>query len=295
MDDDNQNDIERIEPPGEGSVTLTEDDALPPEEEDSQPEVAARDPKTGKWSKKHRERGEARKNMRQELEGLRTEKSSLQQRLDAMERGSQTQWQVVAAALSRLGNNGPAQVPQPTADDHALDAIEAKMDTELQALARDPKRSQAEYRKMERERIRIIGRMEANGLLRQQPQQRQEQGGLPPHYAYRNEMMKSEFPWLEADQPATKAAQKYRDYLLATGKPDSIETDRLACAHIAAERNLGGPVRPSQRNRQALAGIPSGGLTPRPGKRAIQLPAAVLRGTGLSEQRIAAALLSDDE
>ncbi len=298
MEDDDLTEFERIEPPGESAVTLTEDDAEPQEaaNDDRQPEEGVRDPKTGKWTKKHEARGKERRGMRQELETLRTEKSAIQQRLDEMQRGNQTQQQLFATILQRFGQQAQPQTPQPTADDHALDAVEAKMEAELQAIAKDPNRTTAEYRKMERERMRIIGRMEAGGILKQQPQQQTQQQGVPQQYAYRNEMMKSEFPWLESNQEATVAAQAYRRYLMATGKPDTIETDRLACAHVASERGLGGPVRPSARSRAAMAGIPGGGMAPRQNApRAISMPASVLKGTGLSKQALAAALLAADE
>lgn len=294
MNDDDLNDVERIEPPGEPAITLTEDDAAPPDTDEPEAQTeATRDPKTGKWSKAKRERFVGGKKAMAELEGLRTEKTALQQRLEVMERGSQTQQQLLAAVIQRLGAPNQPQAPQATADDHALDAIEAKMETELNAIAKDPNRTTGEYRKMEREKIRIINRME--NASRPQPQAPQ-QSDVPQQYAYRNEMMKSEFPWLESDRDATIAAQAYRRYLMASGKPDTMETDRLACAHIAAERNLGGPVRASARTRQAMAGIPSGGMAPRTGQpRAVSLPAGVLKGTGLSKQALAQALLAADD
>lgn len=299
-DDDNLPDIERIEPPGEASITLTEDDAEPVDQDDAEPsrQEPPREPKTGKWTKNKTEWKRGSKQARAELERERQEKTALQQRLENMERSSQTQQQMFTALIQRMGMPQTPRPAQPTADDHALDAIEAKMDQELTQIASDPKRSQAEYRKMERERFRIIARMEAGQQLRQQPRQEaQTPNGVPQQYAYRNELMKSEFPWLETNQEATVAAQAYRRYLLATGKPDTIETDKLACAHVAAERGLGGGSRPSQRTRMATSGIPGAGRAPVPNgaPRAVSLPAAVLKGTGLSKQRLAQLALGGDD
>lgn len=301
MNDDDLPEVERIEPPGEAAITLTEEDAEPIDREDDEPRQAEppRDQKTGKWAAKKRERFIGGKKAQAELERVNQEKTALQQRLERLEGRDQMRDQMYAALIQRMGMPQAPRAPQPTADDHALDAIEAKMDQELQLIARDPNRSQAEYRKMERQRFGIIARMEAGNQIRQIPrQQDQSNEDVPPQYRTRNELMKSEFPWLVTDQKAVLATQAYRRYLLvAEGKPDTIETDRLACAHIAAQRGLGGGQRPSARARMATSGLPSSGRAPgqNGAPRSVSLPAAVLKGTGLSKQRLAQLALGGDD
>jgi len=288
--DDSPADFASPAPP---PVTLTEPD--PKDDDDDEGDGQPRG-KDGKWATQKAGRDRGRGRMRDQVAELEAKATTLQAKLDAFTQQSSQERQ---AYLTMLAQQRAPQQQQQSQDSPAaarLSQLEQAIDTERELLARDPKRPIKTYNDLMNQFIdaRADARVEAQ-LAKQKPREAERQGGNP-QYEYRAVQMESEFPWLMTNREAGNAAGAYRRYLLATGKPDTLETDRLACAHIAAQYKLGGSPGVSERGRRALAAPPPGSARPASnGQRQVQVDPRMLAGTGLSRDRLSKALFNDEE
>lgn len=270
-------------------------------EDDGDEEVEAkptggRDDK-GRWAAKQKGRDQDRSKLRIELDALRSERQSWQTRMEEMTRSQSAERQQYLAALAARTGQGERPQQQP-AGGGEVKQIRDALQAERLILANDPKRTTDRYDELMDQLVDARARAVAKTALEehsknnpgtQQPQRNVER-------EVRVAQLTGEFPWIHTDAAAVKAAGAYRTYLIASGSPDTLETDRLALAHIATERRLGSTPGPSQRQRQAYVAPAGGSLPSRGGPRQVQVPdARMLRGTGLSDAKLRAALFSKDE
>ena len=297
---DQDPDTTEITTPDSSPVTLTEDDAIG--EDDAQDSestelavrqptgVKPRDKQTGRWAQKKIERAKSH----QELTRLRGEHESTLAQLQALQAERET-WQQRAMQ--------PAQQQQPAVRvdpvDRELTEINSALEAELALLERDVNRSPKRYndlqdRKAEIRTLRLIAQANAG----RQPQQQGPQ--VAPEYAARWEMVSSEYPWLRDASPRFETVrQQIKSYMRhlkeGMGRPDTIDTDREAITHVAAQNNIN--IRaPQARGAGAFASPASRGAgLERSGQRAVQVPGQLIGGSGLSKQQLAQAMLGDDE
>lgn len=260
-----------------------------------------RDPKTGKWSQKKRERGEDRKGAQQ----WRQEKSTYEQRLKTMQEEGQRQqreWQ------QRFDNLMVQQRQQPAAQQQTqnpfaqqMTDLDAQLDAELRLIEADPKRDYKRYNELRRQETRLVAKEET--WRANQGQKPQQQAPAASPYAARVPFIESEFPWTmdPANAELNKKAVAYRTYLIqAEGRLDTIDTDREALNWAANKFGAAfgirpAPAAPSQRTQQMYGG-PGQRTAPQRGQggsREISIPKSMLNGSGLSAASIAEALRED--
>lgn len=278
--------------PAPPPVTLTESEH---DDGDDEPEEKVRDPKTGKWSAKKQPRDRQRGKMRGEMETLKEQNTSLQAKLDAFTQSSTAERRAMLEMVQRAtAQRAPEQQQDPASGE--IDAIRQEFLTERELLARDPKRTTERYDKLSEKLQRAIFKSElaewqkANGGQQQRPQQSPD-----VQAAIRQSQMESEFPWIAGNEKAMRAAASYRNFLVESGKPSTIETLRLAIAHVGAQMGLGGSNAPTQRQRQAFAGPGPGSVRQNGAPRQVQVDPRMLAGTGLSKDRLSRALFEKDD
>ena len=257
-----------------------------------------RDPKTGKWAQKKRERGVDRR----EAQNWRQEKATYEQRLKTATDESQRQIREMQMRMDNLmrqpapGAQSGGQAANPFAAQ--MTSLEAQLDTELKLIEADPKRDYKRYNELRREEQRLVIR-EENWRAQQGQQQRQQAPAAANPYAARQVFIESEYPWTmdPSNADLCKKAAAYKQYLVnAEGRLDTIDTDRealnwAATKHGAAYGITAAPAAPSQRTQQFYAGPGQRTAPRRQGSpREITVPKALLNGSGLSAASIADAL-----
>src|SRR5678815_1782507 len=275
--------------PAPAPVTLTEPEH---DEDGDDEEPKTRDPKTGKWTAKARTRDRGRGKMRGELDELRQQNTSLQAKLDAFTTASQSERAAMLDMVRRVATPATGQQPDPAAEE--VETLMERLKTERDLLARDPKRSTDAYDKIQSQPWRAHARAEYAALQAKGGQPvRQNQGDEARKAVWRSQI-ESEFPWAATNQKAVRAAADYRNYLISTGSPDTIETLRIAVGHVGSQMGLGGVPAPSNRQRQAFASPGAGGARGAAPKQ-VQVDPRMLVGTGLSKERLNKVLFSDDD
>ncbi len=119
-------------------------------------------------------------------------------------------------------------------------------------------------------------------MVQQMRQPRQEGGLAAAQINARWVAVSSEFPWIK-NQENARAVGAYRNYLISgLGRPDDLDTDREAAAHIAAQKRLGGRV-PPRGNEQRYAGMRGDDGRGETGPREVRLPKGALHGLSPEE------------
>lgn len=119
-------------------------------------------------------------------------------------------------------------------------------------------------------------------MLQQMRQPRQEGGLAAAQINARWVAVSSEFPWIKNAEHA-KAVGAYRNYLInGLGRPDDLDTDREAAAHIAAQKRLGARVVP-RGNEQRYAGLRGDDGAGERSPREVRLPKGALHGLSPDE------------
>ncbi len=119
-------------------------------------------------------------------------------------------------------------------------------------------------------------------MLQQMRQPRQEGGLAAAQINARWVAMTSEFPWIKNAEHA-RAVGAYRNYLInGLGRPDDLDTDREAAAHIAAQKRLGARV-PPRGNEQRYAGMRGDDGAGERSPREVRLPKGALHGLSAEE------------
>jgi hypothetical protein len=198
----------------------------------------------------------------------------------------------------------------PTAFEGRMAEIDRAIQAEMAAFQNhDPRQGKydlARYNELKRSQDKMVARAEAIGLLQeigitpemlqrmQQPQQEQSPGDNPA-IRYRWEKTKESYPWI-ADEKNALAVGNYKAYLVrGLGRPDNIQTDLEAAAHVQNELGLGQRSAP-RGNPAPFAGIGGGERGGGNAPREVRMPAAALRG--LSKEEMSAvnrAVFSADE
>lgn len=308
--EESTDDIERIEPPGGEGATVKIDLQEPDDDADdeggeNEPPRAARgdekppkgsegmvrDKVTGQWTKKKQERGRLHK----ENLSLKGEKEALERRIAESEAAYQRRFAEMEARMAR--SQQPAQTQQ-TADPHAakLADLNKQIEAELRLIETDEKRGYERYNELQEMRTAAVVARELAQFQAKQPAQQPQTPRGP--YDARAPFIQAEFPWTEDPRckPLNEKAWKYREYLIhVEGRPDTIDTDREALAHIQAQFGAGfglqPPARPTQQQRNGYIRPPAtGGGGTRQAPRAIELPRVLTEGTGLSPESLRAAL-----
>jgi hypothetical protein len=304
--EESTDDIERIEPdngePTEVKLDLSEpDDDETDDEQDEAPKAAKdgqpREKGTGRWTEKKRERSRDHK----AAKAWETEKAAYDRRIQETQAATQRQIaemqatftrQIAEAAAARGTQAGP-QDPH----EAKLAEISTALEAELKLIETDERRGYTRYNELRRQEQQVIidkALAARDAQQRRQPQQRQDP------YAGREVFIDQEYPWTR-DPVIGKAlnprAVAYKSYLMSQGRPDTLDTDREALAHIqaqfGAEFGLRSPARPAQGQRDYYMSRPGPGSAPpeRNGRpRSISLPRAVVDGTGLPPGALEAAL-----
>jgi hypothetical protein len=294
-----ENDFDaKIAPPDPAPVKVSLDDADDDDKEDSADE-RPRD-QQGRWAEKKAERGRERRRLKDEHEELKGRHATLEQRFQTMEAERHQERQTWLQSLQARLPQAQAQQQAPAVSDidQQLEDTAQLLEAELHAMERDPNRSPKRYNELRRRETALVVRKEHAELQRGQPQQQERQGGIDPQYAYRNQMMQDEFPWLTTNREAAEAAGAYRRYLISRKKPDNIHTDREACMHVQNDFGLNRGVPPvTQRQRQTLSGPPyRPEAAPRGSRpREVEIDPRLMEGSGLSPQQIARAVLGGDD
>lgn len=223
--------------------------------------------------------------------------------------------QEMQAFESRFQQMLGAQRPQQQAPqqqgpqtDPTLDALETALQSEIAALtAHDHSKGKPDFSRYNTLQARIQhARSEAATLavlqrigltpdaLQRMRQPPRESFGKEAQYSARFYTMANEFPWLNQAEHA-KSVGAYRRYLIdGLGRPDTIDTDREAAAHIAAQKRLGARQVP-RGNEQRFAGMRSnegGGERP---SREVRLPQGVLQHLSPDELKRAQGAIFDAE
>lgn len=266
-----------------------------------EPRERTRDPKTGKWSQKKRERGAERR----EFDEWRKNRPNFEAQSKQMREDFQRQMQAMQMRLDNaLRQPAPPQQQQQQQDPFTqkFADLDAQMEAELRLIEADPKRDYKRYNELRRQESRLAAQhavwqdRQANA---QRPQQQQQRNP----YAGREPIIESEFPWTmnPANAELCKRAAAIKQYLVSVEeRPDTLDTDRealtQAVARFGAQYGVSGPpAGPSERTRSMYAG-PGQRTAPRRGSggpRELTVPRALLNGSGLSPSALAAAMRED--
>lgn len=297
-------------PQEDPNVTIDLDEREDPDDEeggDREPAAASsdrgptervRDPKTGKWAQKKRERGEDRR----AAQSWRTEKTQFEQRLKTMQEQSERQMREMQLRLDnalRAPAPGQQQVP---ADPFAapLADVQQQLAAELKLIEKDPAYGYERYMALQDKKAELIAQRtwarNSAANERRAPQQQPQNN----RYAAREPIIESEYPWTMDQNNAdlVKKAVAYKQYLVAAeGRLDTIDTDREALTWAATKfgAQFGiqpPPAGPTQRTRDFYAG-PAQRTAPRRGDAPagqIEVPRALVNGSGLSPAALARAI-----
>lgn len=139
---------------------------------------------------------------------------------------------------------------------------EANAHLEAAANTQDPnirQREMAAYNKMVMRDIpQTIARRERE-LTLGEVRQTLSQNRLDPQTAETRDALAAEFRWLRTNASARSVADAFLGEMLQSGKPDSLETYRAACARAAQVMGLGG--EPGKGNGESRRfSLPSGKL-----------------------------------
>lgn len=254
---------------------------------------------TGKWAERKRERGKLIAELRGRAE--RAEKAAEEAQRRAEERFREIE--------QRMQQGQQSQRQEPAADPIAaeLKEVNAAIQAELRLLAaHDPAKGEPSYERynqLNERKADLIGTAAARReIARMQQSGQPRTSGMTPEEVARvarYQTVAQDFPWLDDPQhiKAARAAGAYRQFLIMAGRPDSIETDREACAHVAAQPqwNLGGARRPAPTlvDRERAGGLPPSTRLPsrqtaRPAVDLDRLDRRMFRGTGLPKERLRA-------
>jgi hypothetical protein len=285
-----------IQLPSSESVTLTEEDAIgPDDDEGAEPQAKSgqappREAKTGRWAQKKLERAREHK----EQQGWRQEKDSILARLAAAEaRAAAPQPQPQAQPQAR-----PDQQQAPFAAE--LTEVSQALEAELMLMERDPQRPATRYNELKQKETRLIWRQETALAGRNQPQ-RQESDPRVMEYQTRAAILTGEFPWLaggtQQSNDMITATRNYRNFLIEGMKrPDTMATDREAITHVMSQFGYQMPrTAAPARGTYAGPGSRPGGQQNGSGARAVKVDGRLLAGSGLSRQALAQAALSPDD
>lgn len=279
--------------PGNENVTLFEDDAVPPDDDD-EPEVRAtpaRD-KAGKWTDKKA----TRQNAIRDNEEFRNTAKELRETVKALEeRSSRQMTELIAALRPAPAAQGPA--PEVTRIETDIATVTEAMKAALGDISRDVPGAEDKYYKLQDRRTELIADRRAltQGWGKQVPQQ--QQPGMSPSEAAEYVQIQAEFPELDGNEKWSKVAGAFRTGLLRAGHPPNIATTRLAIQQAAQQLGIASRAQaPSQRTRQAYGAPAGAGRTPN-GKaaRTMQIPRNLIAGSGLTEAQVAEALFSDSD
>jgi hypothetical protein len=297
-----EQDIERIEKPDTGSVTIEAPEEDDRDDGDEQPPAAAKGAdgqqprdKTGKWA----ERKAARATDHREKKAWQVEKEALERRITE-ERATYARQLAEAEARAAARSHQQAAAPSDPHDAKLAD-IGAAIEAELKLIQADDTRSITRYNELRRQEQEAIVDKKMALFAKGQQAQQQQQPRNP--YDARIPIIESEFPWLTDTRYAAmaKKAASYRNMLIdVEGRPDTLDTDREALAHIQAQfgsaYGLQPPVRPAPATRAAYARPGSSNAPGRDGgPTAIEVPSELVNGTGLSQAQIFAALKKSEQ
>lgn len=282
-------------------VSLDEDDDdkddgdrgdAPPADSGGDLEARSRDEKTGQWTRKKQERSREHREQRT----WERERADYDRRIKMVQEDGDRRYNELRQELDRSRQQ---QSRGASADPFAarLHDIDFQLDAELKLIESGDRQDYARYRQLNDARVELITQRE---LARHTAEAARQQQSRPPDvYAGRRPMIEAEFPWI-MDRQYSELAQRaraYKDYLVNfERKPDTIDTDREALAHTVAKH--GGeygmrppPAQPSQRTRQMYAGPGTRNAPERNGRpREVELPGDLVRGSGLSAERLARAV-----
>lgn len=276
-------------------VTLTApDDDGGDDEEDAQPAKGAERGKNGRWKERKTDRDRGRGKLRGELESLKQSNTTLQQKLDALTSAhSEERRQLFSMLQQRAPTQQEANQGEQDSD---VKRLKQALLTERELLARDPKRPTDAYDDLQDQLIDARAKAVVKAMLAEMQGNREApDSSSEARKAVWQTTMESEFPWIANNATAMKAAGNYRRYLLESGKPDTIETVRLAIAHVGKEMGLGARAQPTQRQRNGFVAPPAGNMSGGDGRRSVTVPdARMLAGTGLSKERLSKALFKGE-
>lgn len=271
-------------------------------EGDNEPRAErTRDPKTGKWTDKKRERGKERR----EFDEWRKNRPNYEAQMRQIREDSARQLRDMQMRLDNALRQPVPQQQQQAADPFTqkFADLDAQMEAELRLIEADPKREYKRYNELRRQESRLA----AQHAVWQDRQQQQAQRPQQPQrnlYAGREPIIEAEYPWTmdPTKGELTKRAAAYKQYLVSVeGRPDTLETDREALTTIAsrfgAQYGVQAPAAaPTARTRELYA-VPGSRTAPRRGPGGgggeITIPRALANGTGLSPGALARALRED--
>lgn len=284
-----------LEEPEEGDGDPGDEQAAGADRDEPKGE-RVRDPKTGRWGDKKRARGEDRKG----AQNWRTEKTQFETMVKTLREENARNTQAMQMRMDALMRQPAPAAQQQSANPFTtqMTDLEAQLDSELKLIEADPKRDYKRYNELRRQEQRLVIREENWRAQQGQKPQPQQQTRNP--YDARTPMIESEFPWTMDPNNAelNKKAWAYRTYLIsAEGRLDTIDTDREALMWAAQKFGAQygirqAPAAPAQRTRDMYGGPGQRGAPRRGDGRAteIQLPRAMLNGSGLSASQIAQAV-----
>jgi hypothetical protein len=283
------------------TVDLTENDDEEPEEllEGGQPKgkeepERTRDPVTGKWSGKKRERGQ---NKREET-NWRTEKTALEAQMKRQQDDSDRRFRELQARVDQSMRQAPAAGVPTDPFANAIGDIQKQLAAELQLIEKDNARDYTRYMELQDKKNELIAE---RTWARKNAQQQAQPAPQQDAYAVRRTFLHSEHPWLQDPRMsdlANKAWAIRNNLVQVEGRPDTLETDRealsQALARFGGEFGLRVPAPPSQRTRQIYAAAPASQTGPYRGSepQEIEIPRHMVNGSGLDERALRAALRS---
>ena len=260
----------------------------------------SRDPKTGKWTDKKRERGKERR----EFDEWRKNRPNYEAQMRQIREDSARQLRDMQMRLDNALRQPAPQQQQQAADPYAgqIADLKSQMDAELRLIEADPKRDYSRYMDLQDKRNEVIA---MRAWARQDAQRQRQQPQQPQRtpYAGREPIIEAEYPWTmdPTKGELTKRAAAYKQYLVSVeGRPDTLDTDREALTTIAsrfgAQYGVQAPAAaPTARTRELYA-VPGQRTAPRRGPGGggeITIPRALANGTGLSPGALARALRED--
>jgi hypothetical protein len=270
-----------------GQETRGDEEPAAPRQRDAQ----------GKWSKEKAARG----GQNRERVDFKKYSADTDRRFKEMQDANRREVDALRAELARNAERArPAGAPVDPFEAKFAD-LDAQLQAELSLIEKDPTRNYTRYNQLRRQETQLVTQQAMQQAQQgQRPQQQQAPRG---QYDARREILAGEFPWM--NDPNARAlndkAYAIRQYLInVEGYQDTIEVDRMALSQAIAK--FGGdfgfrqPAPPSQRTRQMYAG-PGAGAGPTRGvprqETEVELPAGLARASGLTPEKLRAALRGD--
>jgi len=167
----------------------------------------------------------------------------------------------LAEMQGRLSERERASAKDPYEDQIGELEKAAKADLRAAAAAMEKNPQEAERLVDEHnKKLRQIARLEFRREMEAEARERSANAPQPLPPAVQHDVVRvaQEFPWLQTDAHARKAADNLVDRMIANGSPANYQTLRAAAAQIAVAFGLGGDAPPSNEQRQRYRGVGAG-------------------------------------